>query len=80
LQALKQVQGKKEVEAAELVKLHKLPIHIRSKDRIINSLLYRYKEYDLLVEPNLDDIYQEVDIALKKIAVKVVPDYLDNQL
>ena len=59
--------------------LHNLPIHIRSKDKIINSLLYKYKEYDLLIEPDIKDIYSEIDIVLKKIAVKVVPDYLSNE-
>jgi small subunit ribosomal protein S9 len=59
--------------------MHNLPISIRAKDKIINSLLYRYKEEDLLVQPDLQDIYAEIDMVLKKIAVKVVPDYLDNE-
>ena len=58
--------------------IHNLPINIRSKDKIINSLLYKYKQYDLLIEPDIKDIYSEIDIVLKKIAVKVVPDYLSN--
>jgi len=56
-----------------------LPIKIREKDRIINTLLYKYKEYDLLIEPDLTDIYNEIDIALKKVIVKVVPNYLENE-
>ena len=60
--------------------MHNLPINIRSKDKYINELLYKYKEYDLLVEPNLEDIYSEIDMVLKKVAVKVVPDYVKNQV
>jgi hypothetical protein len=56
-----------------------LPIKIKEKDRIINTLLYKYKEYDLLIEPDLTDIYNEIDIALKKVIVKVVPNYLENE-
>lgn len=52
---------------------------MREKDKIINTLLYKYKEYDLLIEPDLSDIYNEIDIALKKVIVKVVPNYLENQ-
>lgn len=59
--------------------IHDLPVHIRSKDKVINSLIHRYKEYELLVEPDLEDIYSEVDIALKKIVVKVVPNLISNQ-
>ena len=59
--------------------MHNLPINIRSKDKYINELLYKYKEYDLLVEPNLEDIYSEIDMVLKKVAVKVVPNYVKNQ-
>jgi hypothetical protein len=33
----------------------------------------------LLIEPDIKDIYSEIDIVLKKIAVKVVPDYLSNE-
>jgi hypothetical protein len=29
-----------------------------------------------MVEPDLSDIYSEIDIAMKKIIVKVVPNYL----
>lgn len=56
-----------------------MPLNIRSKDKIINSLLHKYKELDLLVEPDLEDIYGEIDMVMKKVAVKVVPNYLDNQ-
>ena len=59
--------------------MHGLPLNIRSKDKIINSFLYKYREEELLEEPNLEDIYSEIDMVLKKVAVKVVPDYLDNQ-
>ena len=62
-----------------LAKLYQLPINMRAKDQIINSLLYKYKEEDLMVEPDLEDIYSEIDIALKKISVKVVPNYIQNQ-
>lgn len=55
-------------------------MHIRHKDKMINSILYKYKEYELLVEPNLEDIYAEIDIALKKISVSVVPNLVQNQL
>lgn len=58
--------------------LYDLPVHIRKNDKIINQLLYKYKEYDLIIEPDMRDIYNEVDIALKKIAVKVVPNTLEN--
>jgi hypothetical protein len=33
-----------------------------------------------MAEPDLQDIYKEIDIALKKIAVKVVPNLVENQL
>lgn len=62
-----------------MMNLHNLPLNIRSNDKIINSLLYKYKEYDLLVEPDMKDIYNEIDITLKKVAVKVVPNYIANQ-
>ena len=29
-----------------------------------------------MIEPDLSDIYNEIDIAMKKIIVKVVPNYL----
>lgn len=32
----------------------------------------------MLGEPDLSDIYGEIDIALKKVIVKVVPNYLGN--
>lgn len=32
-----------------------------------------------MIEPDLEDIYQEIDIALKKVAVKVVPNIVENQ-
>lgn len=54
-------------------------MHIRRNDKIINELIYKYKQFDLLVEPDLEDIYKEIDIALKRINVKLVPDYLKNQ-
>ena len=37
--------------------LHKLPVHIRKGDQIINAMLHKYKEYDLMIEPDLTDIY-----------------------
>lgn len=61
-----------------MVNLQDIPVHIRQKDKIINQMLYKYKEEDLLIEPDLEDIYRDIDIVLKKIAVKVVPNYLDN--
>ena len=76
MRALQQIQSKKELTADQLIDEHDLPLNIRSKDKLINSLLYKYKEYDLLVEPDLSDIYGEIDIALKKITVKVVPNFL----
>lgn len=54
---LKRIQAKKEIAPKEIVKLHDLPVNIRAKDRIINALLHKYKEHDLLVEPDLEDIY-----------------------
>ena len=42
-------------------------------------MLYKYKEEDLLIEPDLEDIYKDIDIVMKKIAVKVVPNYLENE-
>lgn len=32
-----------------------------------------------MIEPDLEDIYKEIDIALKKVAVKVVPNIVENQ-
>lgn len=31
-----------------------------------------------MIEPNLEDIYKEIDIALKKVAIRVVPNFLEN--
>lgn len=62
-----------------MIASYDLPMNIRNKDQIINSLLHKYKEYDLMVEPDLEDIYKEIDIALKKVAVKVVPNIVENQ-
>ena len=63
-----------------MVNLQDIPVNIRQKDKLINEMLYKYKEEDLLIEPDLEDIYRDIDIVLKKIAVKVVPNYIDNQL
>jgi hypothetical protein len=32
-----------------------------------------------MIEPDLEDIYKEIDIALKKISIKVVPNFVENQ-
>jgi hypothetical protein len=40
-----------------VINTYDLPLNIRNKDKIINSILHKYKEYDLLVEPDLEDIY-----------------------
>ena len=61
-----------------MVNLQDIPVSIRQKDKLINEMLYKYKEEDLLIEPDLEDIYRDIDIVLKKIAVKVVPNYIDN--
>ena len=61
-----------------MVNLQDIPVNIRQKDKLINEMLYKYKEEDLLIEPDLEDIYRDIDIVLKKIAVKVVPNYIDN--
>ena len=61
-----------------MINLQDIPVNIRQKDKIINEMLYKYKEEDLLIEPDLEDIYKDIDIVLKKIAVKVVPNYIDN--
>lgn len=73
------IQQKKTITPEEMINLHNLPLNIRSKDKVINQLLYKYKEYDLLVEPDLKEIYSEIDMALKKMVVKVVPNYLENE-
>lgn len=59
--------------------MNELPKHIRNKDKIINGLIYKYKELDLLEEPDLEDIYAEIDIALSKVGVRITPDLLRNQ-
>lgn len=79
MKALNQIQSKQEIDPQRLFTIQDLPIKMREKDKIINTLLYKYKEYDLLIEPDLSDIYNEIDIALKKVIVKVVPNYLENQ-
>jgi hypothetical protein len=63
-----------------VINTYDLPLNIRNKDKIINSILHKYKEYDLLIEPDLEDIYAEIDIALKKVSVSVVPNLVQNQL
>ena len=78
-EVVNRIQSKKDLKPHEMMNLHNLPLNIRAKDKIINSLLYKYKEYDLLVEPDLKEIYHEIDMTLKKIAVKVVPNYLENE-
>lgn len=79
MKALDHIQSKKEIDPERLFTIQDLPLKIRENDKIINNLLYKYKEYDLLVEPDLSDIYNEIDIALKKVIVKVVPNYLENE-
>ena len=78
MEALKQVQGTDKIQPKRIVDLYDLPMHIRKNDKTINSLLYKYKEYDMLQEPDIEDIYKEVDICLKKITVKVVPNKIEN--
>lgn len=73
------MQKKQEIEVSTVIASYDLPMNIRNKDQIINSLLHKYKEYDLMIEPDLEDIYKEIDIALKKVAVKVVPNIVENQ-
>ncbi len=53
MRAVSQVQKKQTMSVSSAVKFYDLPLNIRSKDKIINSILHKYKEYDLMVEPNL---------------------------
>ena len=73
------MQNRREIEPEKMISLHNLPLNSRYNDKLINSMLYKYKEEDLLIEPDLEDIYKDIDIVMKKIAVKVVPNYLENE-
>lgn len=52
-----------------------LPIQLRDKERIINELCHKYKEEDMMILPDLKDIYNEIDLALDKVQVR-----LDSEL
>jgi hypothetical protein len=80
MRALDQIQKKEHLSVDKVISAYDLPLNIRHKDKAINSLLYKYKEQDLMVEPDLEDIYREIDIALKKISVNVVPNFVENQI
>lgn len=78
LKQLEVVSKVNHVSDEERINLNDLPKNIRNKDSIINDLAHQYKEADLLQEPNLEDIYNEIDIAINKIGIKVIPDRLHN--
>lgn len=37
----------------------------------MNQLAYKYKEESLIQEPDLEEIYQEVDVVIDKVFIKV---------
>ena len=66
--------GEGEGEEKNHLSVHQeLPIKIRQRERIMNELAHRYKETELLQEPDLDDIYKEIDVYLDKVHVKIAP-------
>ena len=50
-----------------------LPIKLRENEKIMNELATRYRETELLQEPDLNEIYREVDVVLDKIYVNLHP-------
>ena len=48
-----------------------IPLAIRDKERIINELAQKYKEDEFLIEPDLKDIYNEIDMTLNKVNVRL---------
>ena len=55
-----------------------LPVELNKRQNIMNSLAHKYKEEDLLVEPNLNDIYNEIDLAMDKISIRFSADRLNS--
>lgn len=43
------MQKKQEIQVDTVIASYDLPLNIRNKDQIINSLLHKYKEYDLMI-------------------------------
>ena len=39
----------------------------------MNDLANRYKEEELIQEPDINDIYREIDVFLDKVYVKIQP-------
>lgn len=48
-----------------------LPFTLRNKENIINQLAHRYKEDEFLIAPDLKDIYNEIDVTLSKVEVRL---------
>lgn len=42
-----------EIDSESIIRANELPMQIRQKDKIINQLAHKYKEYDLIVQPDL---------------------------
>lgn len=38
--------------------MQELPLNIRNRDKIMNEIAHKYKENDLIQEPDIDEIYR----------------------
>jgi hypothetical protein len=53
--------------------MQELPLNIRNRDKIMNEIAHKYKENDLIQEPDIDEIYREIDVMIDKVYVKLTP-------
>ena len=58
---------------SQIQKHQKLPINIVQFDNLFNQLAVKYKEHELVIQPKIEDIYNDLDIALKKVSIRITP-------
>ncbi len=48
-----------------------LLISLRNKEKIINQLAHKYNDDEFMIVPDLKDIYNEIDLALSKVSIRL---------